>query len=72
MATCLYDFLVIAGARDAANGEADRYCGNALNPAANPLPTNVQVSLIKPFKISYWTDGTEGGGYRNEYSSGAS
>ncbi|XP_046457275.1 uncharacterized protein LOC124204273 isoform X3 [Daphnia pulex] len=43
MATCLYDFLVIAGARDAANDEADRYCGNALNPAANPLTTNVQV-----------------------------
>ncbi|EFX72229.1 hypothetical protein DAPPUDRAFT_254734 [Daphnia pulex] len=55
MATCLYDFLVIAGARDAANGEADRYCGNALNPAANPLTSNVQ-----PFKISYGTDGTEG------------
>ncbi|XP_046457168.1 uncharacterized protein LOC124204172 isoform X4 [Daphnia pulex] len=61
MATCLYDFLVIAGARDAANDEADRYCGNALNPAANPLSTNVQVcTLIRPFKISYRTDGTEG------------
>ena len=43
VATCLYDFLVIAGARDAANVEADRFCGNALNPAANPVSTNVQV-----------------------------
>ena len=43
MATCLYDFLVIAGARDATNVEADRYCGNALNPATNPVSTNVQV-----------------------------
>jgi hypothetical protein len=33
VATCLYDFLAITGARDANGVEADRYCGNALNPA---------------------------------------
>ena len=33
-AVCLYDFLLIAGARDANGIEADRYCGGALNPAA--------------------------------------
>lgn len=32
-AVCLYDFLLIAGARDANGIEADRYCGGALNPA---------------------------------------
>jgi hypothetical protein len=57
-AVCLYDFLLIAGARDATGVEADRYCGGALNPAplggapVNPLtrpvplggsPTSVQV-----------------------------
>lgn len=42
-ATCLYDFIVIAGARDATNVEADRYCGNAFNPTTNPVSTNVQV-----------------------------
>jgi hypothetical protein len=58
VAVCLYDFLLIAGARDATGVEADRYCGGALNPAplggapVNPLtasvplggsPTSVQV-----------------------------
>ena len=58
-AVCLYDFLLIAGARDANGVEADRYCGGALNPAplgaapivapltASPanggLPTSIQV-----------------------------
>ncbi len=57
-AVCLYDFLLVAGARDANGVEADRYCGGALNPAplggapvapltaAVPLggsPTSVQV-----------------------------
>ena len=32
-AVCLYDFLLISGARDANGIEADRYCGGALNPA---------------------------------------
>lgn len=57
-AVCLYDFLLIAGGRDLNNVEADRYCGNALNPAVigqggpriavtepppGGLPTSVQV-----------------------------
>ncbi len=34
VATCLYDFLQIAGGQDATTGvEADRFCGNHLNPA---------------------------------------
>ena len=34
VATCLYDFLQIAGGADATTGvEADRFCGNQLNPA---------------------------------------
>jgi multidrug efflux pump subunit AcrA (membrane-fusion protein) len=42
-ATCLYDFLLIAGARDSTNVEADRFCGNALNPAIIPVAASVQV-----------------------------
>lgn len=34
MATCLYDYLLIPGGRDANNVEADRYCGNELNPSS--------------------------------------
>ncbi|XP_046637997.1 uncharacterized protein LOC124316227 [Daphnia pulicaria] len=74
-AVCLYDFLLIAGGRDSTNVEADRYCGNALNPAAiggpkipplnDPAPggsaQSVQVcSAIVPFRLIYRTDGTEG------------
>jgi hypothetical protein len=33
VATCLYDYLLIPGGRDAKNVEADRYCGNELNPS---------------------------------------
>jgi hypothetical protein len=32
-AVCLYDYLLISGGRDSNNVEADRYCGNGLNPA---------------------------------------
>lgn len=56
-AVCLYDYLLISGGRDAAGIEADRYCGNALNPfpvgnnnnyyyywtMAGGLPTSVPV-----------------------------
>jgi hypothetical protein len=42
-ATCLYDFFLIAGARDSTNNGADRYCGNALNPAITPVATSVPV-----------------------------
>jgi hypothetical protein len=42
-ATCLYDYLLIPGARDSTNLEADRYCGNALNPSITQVGTSVQV-----------------------------
>ncbi|KZS14673.1 Uncharacterized protein APZ42_020024 [Daphnia magna] len=59
-ATCMYDFLLIGGGRDAAGIAADRYCGNALNPAAAGSATNVQVCTpIKSFKMNYRTDSTE-------------
>jgi hypothetical protein len=53
IATCLYDFLLIAGGRDTNGVQADRYCGNALNPAplplaaatANALPSAVALPL---------------------------
>jgi hypothetical protein len=43
-AVCLYDFLLIAGGRDTNGNQADRYCGNALNPA--PIPVTVGASLL--------------------------
>lgn len=44
VASCLYDFLLIAGGRDATTGfAAERYCGGALNPAQNRLPLSVPV-----------------------------
>nr|CAH0107051.1 unnamed protein product [Daphnia galeata] len=59
-ATCLYDFLLIAGARDSTNAEADRFFGNALNPAIVPVAASVQVcSPMKPFQMTHRTDGTE-------------
>ncbi len=42
-ATCLYDYLLIAGARDSTNVVADRFCGNALNPAVTPVAASVPV-----------------------------
>ncbi len=56
-ATCLYDFIQIAGARDANGVEADRYCGNALNPSPGGvnalgfntgIPTNAEFTLFIP------------------------
>ncbi|KAK4010428.1 hypothetical protein OUZ56_019572 [Daphnia magna] len=59
-ATCLYDFLLIGGARDANDVGADRYCGNALNPALIPVAINTQICTpVRPFRITYHTDGTE-------------
>lgn len=48
VATCLYDFLLIAGARGANGVESDRYCGNELNPAVGTrvvpgADTSVQI-----------------------------
>jgi hypothetical protein len=52
---CIYDFLTITGARDANGGEADRYCGNALNPAVgtatNPGSANSIQVCSKFFTI---------------------
>jgi hypothetical protein len=57
VATCLYDFIQIAGARDANGVEADRYCGNALNPSPGSVnvdpfdtgnPTNDPFTLFIP------------------------
>jgi hypothetical protein len=53
-ATCLYDFLLIAGARDSTNAEADRFCGNALNPVIILVVTSVPVcSKLIRFKYSF-------------------
>ena len=44
-ATCLYDFLLIAGARDPLTGiQADRFCGNQLNPS----PGSVTATAFLP------------------------
>ncbi|XP_046459992.1 uncharacterized protein LOC124206306 [Daphnia pulex] len=83
VATCLYDYLLIPGGRDANNVEADRYCGNELNPSPGSVifanvpcgegntvrqpgvfisgtQPSVQVCTpIKPFKLTYRTDGQE-------------
>lgn len=60
VATCLYDFIQIAGARDADGVEADRYCGNALNPSPGSVnvdpfpaippndPENLKFTLFIP------------------------
>lgn len=45
-AVCLYDFLLIIGGRDADGREADRYCGNALNPAPVPLAFATANALV--------------------------
>jgi hypothetical protein len=51
-ATCLYDYLLIAGARDSTNVVADRFCGNALNPAITPVAASVPV--CSKFKYFYY------------------
>ncbi|KAI9559273.1 hypothetical protein GHT06_016063 [Daphnia sinensis] len=58
--TCMYDYLIIGGGRDAAGMSADRYCGNALIPTAAGSATNVQVcTSIKSFEMNYRTNNTE-------------
>jgi hypothetical protein len=44
-AVCLYDFLLIAGGRDRNGNQADRYCGNALNPAPIPVTADAGNAL---------------------------
>jgi hypothetical protein len=52
-ATCLYDYLLIAGARDSTNVVADRFCaGNALNPTVTPVAASVPV--CSKFKYFYY------------------
>lgn len=55
-ANCQYDFLLIGGGRDATRVEADRYCGNALNPAVAGSATSIQVCSKLPFdlKLKLW------------------
>ena len=49
-ATCLYDFLLITGARDPNTGfEADRFCGNQLNPSPGSLFQNAASPAITAF-----------------------
>ena len=58
VATCLYDFLQIAGGADATTGvEADRFCGNQLNPAtgANLLNPGVTTSTQVCSKLRHST-----------------
>jgi hypothetical protein len=43
-ATCIYDFLLIAGARDPITGnEADRFCGNQLNPSSGSVTSTAII-----------------------------
>jgi hypothetical protein len=53
VATCLYDYLLIPGGRDAKNVEADRYCGNELNPSPGSVITidvscNSDLVVVQP------------------------
>lgn len=45
-AVCLYDFLLIAGGRDTNGNQADRFCGNALNPAPIPVTVAASAALV--------------------------
>jgi hypothetical protein len=45
-AVCLYDFLLIAGGRDTNGNQADRYCGNALNPAPIPVTAAAGNAIV--------------------------
>lgn len=44
-ATCLYDFLLIASGRDANGVQADRYCGNELNPVVGAAGAGAATSI---------------------------
>ncbi|EFX72897.1 hypothetical protein DAPPUDRAFT_325653 [Daphnia pulex] len=69
VAICLYDFLLIAGGTDPATGSAaERYCGGRLNPApagavaatGGPTTDVTVCTAIRPFRMTYQTDNTEG------------
>jgi hypothetical protein len=65
IAVCLYDFLLIAGGRDANNVEADRYCGNALNPVPinTPATAAAAAAVVPPLTPPY--GGPAAGGLPN-------
>nr|CAH0104249.1 unnamed protein product [Daphnia galeata] len=60
---CTYDYLGIRSATDSTSGlMGDRFCGEQLNTARAPNGADSSIQLcskIKPFKITYVTDGTE-------------
>jgi hypothetical protein len=56
VATCLYDYLLIPGGRDAKNVEADRYCGNELNPSPGSVifanvPCNGEGNTVRQYGV---------------------
>lgn len=52
LAICLYDFLLIAGGREAATGfAADRYCGGALNPSPVRGPGGANTPVIASVQV---------------------
>nr|CAH0107938.1 unnamed protein product [Daphnia galeata] len=61
LAVCLNDFLLIVDGTDPTTGlVGDRFCGNELNPNPAGLAASVPVcTRIRPFRITYRTDGTE-------------
>uniref|UniRef100_A0A0P6DD37 CUB domain-containing protein n=1 Tax=Daphnia magna TaxID=35525 RepID=A0A0P6DD37_9CRUS len=67
VAVCLYDFLLIAQGTNPINGlVADRFCGNQLNPIPAGAAVSVTVcTQIRPFKLTYQTDNTEGAVFAN-------
>jgi hypothetical protein len=61
-AVCLYDFLLIAGGRDASNFEQDRYCGNALNPVPINTPaTGAAAAALVPALANAYNGPAAGG-----------
>jgi hypothetical protein len=73
--TCTYDFLAIPGGQDQADPFAfyDRYCGGAIGKICSMLDLliikinlliilngiNIIAAKIRPFRMSFGTDGTE-------------
>ncbi len=60
VATCLYDYLLIPGGRDANNVEADRYCGNELNPSPGSVTfINVPCNTYYVVQPKVFISGTQ-------------
>ncbi|EFX72898.1 hypothetical protein DAPPUDRAFT_325654 [Daphnia pulex] len=64
-AVCLYDFLLIAGGRDANNVEQDRYCGNALNPVPINTPATAAAAAALVPALANLFVGPAAGGLAN-------